>query len=213
MGYIIACDFDGTVTATDTIVAIIKHFANDAGTPIINNILSQKISIQQGVTELFRLLPSDKKNEVIQFALESVDLRPGFQRLLNEAQRLSIPFYIISGGMHFFIDPILKKFDGIHEVFANEVDFSGDTMEVKWIHPCDADCTGNCGTCKPSIVRQLVKDQKVIAIGDSVTDLKLLELADIAFTTAKLTDFARDKGISHHHFDTFNDIKLSEVIQ
>lgn len=213
MGYIIACDFDGTVTATDTIVAIIKHFAADKGTPIVEKILNQEISIQQGVTELFRLLPSGKKEEIIKFALEEVKLRPGFQSLLDEAQRLDIPFYIVSGGMHFFIDPILEQFDGITQVFANDVDFSGNTMEVIWTHPCDAQCSGDCGTCKPSIVRQLVTDEKVIAIGDSVTDLKLLELADIAFTTSKLTTFAEDKGIPHHHFDDFTDIHLSEVIE
>ncbi|MGK0554755.1 MtnX-like HAD-IB family phosphatase [Macrococcus capreoli] len=212
MGYIIACDFDGTVTATDTIVAIIKRFAPENGTPIVKQILNQEISIQHGVTELFRLLPCDKKDEVIQFALEEVKLRPGFQKLLDDARVLKIPFYIISGGMHFFIDPILKQFNGITQAFANEVDFSGRTMEVIWTHPCDAQCTGQCGTCKPSIVRQLVTDERVIAIGDSVTDLKLLAIADVAFTTSKLTQFAREKGIDHHHFETFDDINLSEVI-
>ncbi|QYA42241.1 MtnX-like HAD-IB family phosphatase [Macrococcoides bohemicum] len=213
MGYIIACDFDGTVTATDTIIAIIKKFAPIEGQPITDQILNQEISIQQGVSELFKLLPSEKKEDIIQFVLEEVNLRTGFQKLLDEAQTLNIPFYIISGGMHFFIDPILEKFNGIKQVFANTVDFAGDYMEVIWNHPCDNLCTGDCGTCKPSIVRQLVKDDEVIAIGDSVTDLKLLSIADIAFTTSKLTIFAREKGIAHHHFETFDDIKLSEVIK
>ncbi|TDM00866.1 MtnX-like HAD-IB family phosphatase [Macrococcus carouselicus] len=213
MGYIIACDFDGTVTAADTIVAIMQKFAPDKSEPILKKVLAQQISVQEGVTDLFQLLESAKKEAIIDYVLNEVELRPGFQQLLDTAERLDIPFYIISGGMHFFIEPILGQFNGIAAVYANEVDFQEHYMKVEWTHLCDEHCeSGGCGTCKPSIVRQL-SNEKVIAIGDSVTDIKLSQIADILFTTDKLSDYAYEQGIQHIPFETFDEVaeKLKEV--
>ncbi|UTH02274.1 MtnX-like HAD-IB family phosphatase [Macrococcoides canis] len=214
MGYIIACDFDGTVTSTDTIAAIIEQFEPVHGNAIVERIMSREISIKTGVSELFNLLNSTDKDAVIQYALEEVAIRPGFQQLLDKAAEKHIPFYIISGGMHFFIDPILSQFHGIKEVFANEVDFTEDYMKVIWTHPCDIHCDNDCGTCKPSIVRRIAGNRKVIAIGDSVTDILLAQEADILFTTDKLSEYAQTNNIDHQHFETFYDIEeqLEEVI-
>jgi len=214
MGYIIACDFDGTVTQTDTIIAIIKRFAHDEGNEIIRNILSQTCSIQEGVSALFNLLNSNDREAIIQFVLDEISIRPGFQHLLNFARKEHIPFYIISGGMHFFIDPILKQFTGVTETFANEVDFSAERMKVIWTHTCDEHCTNNCGTCKPSIVRSIAHGNKVIAIGDSVTDILLAQQAHIVFATDKLSLYATENNLQHYNFDTFYDVvnTLEEVV-
>lgn len=214
MGYIIACDFDGTVTNTDTIAAIIEQFEPVHGNAIVERIISQEISIKTGVSELFNLLRSTDKDTVIQYAIEEVAIRPGFQQLLDKAAEKRIPFYIISGGMHFFIDPILSQFHGLKEVFANEIDFTEEYMKVIWTHPCDIYCDNDCGTCKPSIVRLIAGNRKVIAIGDSVTDILLAQEADILFTTGKLSDYAQANNIDYHHFETFYDVghRLEEVI-
>ncbi|GGB11623.1 HAD family hydrolase [Macrococcus hajekii] len=213
MGYIIACDFDGTVTSSDTIVAIMKRFAQQDSEAVLQGILDRRISIQQGVTTLFQILESSDKERIIDFVLSEVKIRPGFQQLLDTAKALDIPFYIISGGMHFFIDPIIAQFNGIKSVYANDVDFSSVHMQVEWRYPCDKLCeSGQCGTCKPSIVRTL-KDDRVIAIGDSITDIKLAEVADVLFTTDKLTSYAEDNDIPHIAFETFREIaeRLKEV--
>ncbi|TDL97943.1 2-hydroxy-3-keto-5-methylthiopentenyl-1-phosphate phosphatase [Macrococcus brunensis] len=215
MGYIIACDFDGTVTASDTIIAIMQRFAPTDSQATLSRILDRTLSIQEGVTTLFNLLDTSKRQAIVEFVRQEVSIRPGFQTLLDKAQELDIPFYIISGGMHFFIDPILSDFTGIEAVYANNVDFSGEKMLVEWRYPCDDVCaSGECGTCKPSIVRTLGSHQ-VIAIGDSVTDIRLAEVADILFTTDKLTTYAEAEAIPHIPFQTFYDIveQLEEVVR
>ncbi|RXK17265.1 MtnX-like HAD-IB family phosphatase [Macrococcus sp. DPC7161] len=214
MGYIIACDFDGTVTSRDTIVSIIKQFAPTEGMPIVERILNKELSIKAGVTQLFALLDSSLQPAIIQYVKASIELRPGFQTLLDEAKRLSIPFYIISGGMHFFIDPVLAQFKGIDGVYANEIDVSHEKMKVIWTHPCDEICKQQaCGTCKPSIVRTLGNHQ-VVAIGDSITDIALANESDILFSTDKLTNYAKEQQIEHYHFETFYDIakQLESVV-
>ncbi|UTH14143.1 MtnX-like HAD-IB family phosphatase [Macrococcus equipercicus] len=217
MGFIICCDFDGTVTTKDTIVSIMKRFVPDESAPIIRQILADDISVQEGVTRLFALIPTALKEDIIDYAVNEIPVRQGFQELLDFARAEDIPFYIVSGGMHFFIDPILSRFRGVTEVFANDVDMSGDYMAVNWSHPCDEACDSQaCGTCKPSILRAVNHEASdVIVIGDSLTDRLAAHEAALLFTTDKLTDYAEAHDLAFYPFETFDDItiQLKEVMK
>ncbi len=46
---VIFCDFDGTITENDNIIAIIRHFNPPGWEPIVNDIVSQRKTIRQGV--------------------------------------------------------------------------------------------------------------------------------------------------------------------
>ena len=76
---VIFCDFDGTITTKDNIMAIMKKFAPPEWEPIKDQILGQEISIQQGVTQLFNLLSTDQKDEITQFVLDQAQIREGFE--------------------------------------------------------------------------------------------------------------------------------------
>lgn len=61
MGFIIACDFDGTVTSSDTIIAIMQRFAPADSRAILTQILDRTLSVKEGVTSLFNLLDSRER--------------------------------------------------------------------------------------------------------------------------------------------------------
>ena len=62
---IIFCDFDGTITDHDNIIAIMKKFAPPEWLPVKDGILAQTLSIQEGVAKMFSLLPVSAKDEIV----------------------------------------------------------------------------------------------------------------------------------------------------
>ncbi|AIM17493.1 MULTISPECIES: 2-hydroxy-3-keto-5-methylthiopentenyl-1-phosphate phosphatase [Neobacillus] len=202
---VIYCDFDGTITESDNIIAIMKKFAPPEWVEIKDQILSQQISICEGVGKLFSLLPSSMKEEITTFAIENAKIRPGFKELVQFAREENIPFYIVSGGIDFFVNPILKDYGPFSGVFCNEADFSGDRINILWPYTCDKYCDNNCGCCKPSIIRKLNQNEDIykIVIGDSVTDLEAAKMADLVLARDLLQEKCFEWGINHYGFDTF----------
>jgi 2-hydroxy-3-keto-5-methylthiopentenyl-1-phosphate phosphatase len=203
---VIYCDFDGTITEKDNIIAIMKEFAPPEWDALKDDILSQQISIQEGVGKLFALLPSSLKAEIIQFSLENAVIRAGFKELLQLVKEEDIPFYVVSGGIDFFVNPILAPFGPFSDVFCNGADFSKDNIEILWPNACDDHCQNGCGCCKPSVIRKLKrKNDFTIVIGDSVTDLEAAKHADFVFAREYLAEKCDSLGIPYYKFETFYD--------
>ena len=205
---IVFCDFDGTITLSDNIVAIMKHFDPPGWEPIVNDIVSGAKSIRQGVGEMFALFESARKEEITKYVLDTAGIRPGFAELLALCKEKSIPFYVTSGGIDFFLRPLLAPFD-IEEsrIFCNSASFEGERIEILWPHPCDEQCHNDCGMCKTRVIRRFPKDEYFrMLIGDSVTDFEGAKIADLVFARSHLATRCRELGLPHHEYDTFFDV-------
>lgn len=205
---VIFCDFDGTITVNDNIVAIIRHFNPPGWEAIAEQVLAQQISIRDGVGRMFRLLPASLKEQVVDYGISNVRIREGFAELLAYAKEAGIDFYVTSGGIDFFVYPVLERF-GIptDHIFCNGSDFSGERIEITWPHPCDEHCNNDCGMCKTTIMRRFPSDRyERIIIGDSVTDFEGAKLADVVYSRSHLTEKCRELGLAHTEFETFHDI-------
>lgn len=205
---VIFCDFDGTITENDNIVAIIKHFNPPGWEAIVNDVIRQAKPIKQGVGEMFRLLPSSMREEVVKYAISNARIRAGFAELLDYCRERDIPFYVTSGGIDFFVYPLLAPF-GIPEdhIYCNGSDFSGERIEITWPHPCEGQCETDCGMCKPSVIRRFPEDRyERILIGDSVTDFAGAKLVDLVFSRSHLTLKCAELGLPYHEFETFHDV-------
>lgn len=205
---VLFCDFDGTITLSDNIVAIMKKFQPPGVEAIIDDIVRERISIRQGVGAMFALLPSARKEEIRSFVLDTAGIRPGFAELLDWCKAHGVPFYVTSGGIDFFIDPLLKPF-GIpaDHIYCNGCDFSGENIRITWPHACDDDCGNDCGMCKTTVIRRFPRDEYYrILIGDSMTDFAGAKLADLVFSRSHLTEKCRELGLPHIPFETFHDI-------
>lgn len=199
------CDFDGTITEKDNIINIMKEFAPPEWDEIKNKILSQQISIQEGVGKMFSLLPSSLKEDIIKFTLENGKIRTGFQEFVDYLKKENIPLYIVSGGIDFFVQPVLKKYGPFDAIYCNGSDFSGETIKILWPHSCDDECDNNCGCCKPSIMRKLEAGEETykIVIGDSVTDLEAAKQADLVIARDLLQEKSKEMNLNYHEFETF----------
>nr|WP_316047425.1 haloacid dehalogenase-like hydrolase [Planococcus glaciei] len=59
---------------------------------------------------MFSLLPSTKKDDIIRYVLEQAEIRDGFAEFVAYAKEQNIPLYIVSGGIDFFVLPLLEPF-------------------------------------------------------------------------------------------------------
>lgn len=205
---VIFCDFDGTITNKDNIISIMKQFAPPEYLPIKENILGQRQSIREGVAEMFALLPVSLKDQLISYLLEDAQIRDGFADFVSYTRKNKIPLYIVSGGIDFFVEPMLEKFGPFSGIYCNESDFSGENIQIKFPHGCDEQCTSQgCGCCKPSIIRKLKGSNALsIVIGDSITDLEAAKLADVVIARDFLIEKCEELHISYEPFENFHDV-------
>ncbi|WP_285766029.1 2-hydroxy-3-keto-5-methylthiopentenyl-1-phosphate phosphatase [Peribacillus sp. SI8-4] len=204
---IIFCDFDGTITNTDNIISIMKKFAPPEWEKLKDDVLQQKISISSGVGKMFSLLDSGLKADIIQFVKETANVRQGFRDFVKYTEHAGIPLYIVSGGMDFFIAPLLEDILPTDAVLCNNAHFDKKKIYIEWPHACDDQCDKECGCCKPTIMRQMAgEDDYIYVIGDSVTDFEAAKQADLVIARDILLEKCVNEGLPHQGFETFYDV-------
>ncbi|MCY7709865.1 2-hydroxy-3-keto-5-methylthiopentenyl-1-phosphate phosphatase [Bacillus safensis] len=209
---IVCCDFDGTITKNDNIIRIMKQFAPSEWTKLKDGVLSKEITIQEGVGQMFQLLASDQKEAIQSFILEDTEIREGFKQFVDEVKKADIPFYVLSGGMDFFVYPILEGIVDRDDIYCNHASFGEEHIQIEWPYACDTQCQNGCGCCKPSIIRNLThEDDFIIMIGDSVTDVEAAKHADLTFARDYLLNECQELGLVHKEFDTFIDLHAQFV--
>lgn len=206
---IIFCDFDGTITVSDNIVAIMKHYQPEGYEPIMHKIISLEMSLYEGVAAMFALFPSSMRQEITDFVVGQTVIREGFSDFLQYTNRENIPFYVTSGGIEFFVEPILAPFPIAKDhIYCNGADFSGSHIQITWPHQCDSHCQNQCGMCKTTVMRKFPAEQyERILIGDSLTDFEGAKLADRVYSRSILTDRCQELGIPYTPYETFTDIQ------
>ncbi|MFM1653117.1 2-hydroxy-3-keto-5-methylthiopentenyl-1-phosphate phosphatase [Brevibacillus sp. B_LB10_24] len=204
---ILFCDFDGTITEKDNIAAIMRRFAPPEAEPLMQKILTQQMSIREGVGQLFAMLPSALKDEIVQFIVKDAKIRPGFEQFVRFCDEAGIELLITSGGIDFFVYPILARFQLENRIYCNGSDFSQDRITITWPHRCDEHCSNDCGMCKTAIIRGYdSKRYQRIVIGDSITDLAGAKIADFVIARSLLEQKCQELGLPYQPFATFYDV-------
>ncbi len=205
---IIFCDFDGTITENDNIINIMKYFNPPGWEPIKNDILARRISVREGVGRLFGLLPTSHREEIANFTINNARIRLGFNEFIHYCQDQKIRLLITSGGIDFFVFPILSSFPlPKQDIYCNASDFSGKHIRILWPFACDEQCNNDCGMCKPSILRSFSPDSFFkIAIGDSITDLEVAKMADLVIARDFLLQKCKEQALPYKEFNSFFDV-------
>lgn len=201
-------DYDGTITRKDTIIAIMEAFAPSEWVSLKEGVLSGEISVRKGVGEMFSLLPSRLKGRIVRFVKKETRIRKGFHEFIQYCRKMKIDYLVISGGLDFYLYPILEEIVPREKIFCNRGDFSGDAIRVDWGFPCDPYCHLDCGFCKASLVRRVDPAEfRRIIIGDSVTDLAAAGIADQVYARDLLLEKCEEANIPALPFDDFIDLR------
>lgn len=204
---VIFCDFDGTAAEQEVIVSLFRAFGPPGWEAVRDAIIGGTISVRQGVGDLFARIPSSRVPEMVEYALKIATLRRGFPEFLDYCRVHGHRFLLTSGGVDFFIYPILDGLLPRDRIYCNGSDCTGPTVRIIWPHTCDEQCRADCGMCKPSIMRRFPpKRYYRVVIGDGVTDLQAAKLADLVIARDLLVVKCREAGIPYEPFETFHDV-------
>src|SRR4030042_3068978 len=133
----IQLDFDGTVTEEDVSFLILDKFANGDWRKYLDEYLADRMRVGAFNSKAFSMVTADEKT-ITDFVLNSprVKTRRGLWELVDYCKKKSIKLVIVSNGLKFYIDAILKKkgITGV-EVNAAESVFSPSGMKVRYIGP------------------------------------------------------------------------------
>ncbi|MBI3961110.1 MAG: MtnX-like HAD-IB family phosphatase [Deinococcus sp.] len=195
------CDFDGTITEEDMIIAICRGFAPPEWEAIKDDILAQRRDVRSGVAAMFGLIPSPRREDIVQFARKTARIRAGFGELLDYCQQVGIPFQVVSGGVDFFVYPVLEPYLAkIDRVYTIEGDFSSPTIQLRYPYG-----SATSGTSKPLILEQYREYYRIL-IGDSITDLEGARIAELVFARDRLCRYLEAEGMAYQCFETFHDV-------
>jgi 2-hydroxy-3-keto-5-methylthiopentenyl-1-phosphate phosphatase len=137
-----------------------------------------------------------------------MQIRRGFAVFLNFCREQQFQFFVTSGGIDFFVYPTLLPF-GIEkkQIFCNRSNFNQEQIKIEWPHPCDMNCTEDCGMCKATLIRSYPADQYIrILIGDSITDFAGAKMADFIFARSHLATECSKLEMPYFAYESFFDV-------
>lgn len=205
---IVVSDFDGTITKKDGLYSFIENYAKDGWEKIEQDWVSGNISSKECLIEEFKLVP-DMSEELVSSFIRTIDIDETFKDFYVKLSEKNIDFCIVSDGIDYFIDKILKQ-HGINDakIISNHGVFRGEFFEITFPNDC-SECKNNAGTCKCKILNDLKQEyKKVVYIGDGVSDFCVANKADVLYAKAKLFDYCNKNGIDCVYYSSFKDIVL-----
>ena len=199
------CDFDGSITETDTFIGMFRHFeeTKDIVEGVLDQIHNKEITIKKGIWRLIGKIPISKHEEIIKYASHQKNkIRGNFVEFLEFLKKRDIPLIIISGGLIEMIKATLGDlFNLIHEVYAASMDCTGDYIRAR------SDYEGMSELVSKIKIMDLYKYKESIFIGDSITDENAAkwDKNSLVFARDKLAEILSD--CDYVEWSSFTEIK------
>lgn len=198
---IVFCDFDGTITAVETFVAIFKEFAPDISAELLPQMYSREITIRQGVRQILESIPSRCYPEILEFT-RSQPTRSGFVELLDFLDTHQVPLVVVSGGLQGMVEVVLGELvQRVQAIHAIEVNVSNEYLQI---HSPYED--GTEMVAKVNVIQQY-GEMHAIAIGDSLTDLNMALYAPTVFARDRLAEYLDQHQKSYIPWNDFFDVR------
>ncbi|HEV8050472.1 MAG TPA: MtnX-like HAD-IB family phosphatase [Thermoplasmata archaeon] len=197
-------DFDGTLVEPNVAIILVEEFARNGKVvahQIDEELHSGKITLREAWERQVALLPADRMTEMAQWAVENTPFRAGAHELLALLAEHQIPTSIVSGGLDFYIDPILQKAGIDLPVFSDMLRLE-PSGALRLSHPHGHATCRLCGICKAQTVQTGTADgRRSVFVGDGSTDKYAAEVADIVFARRRLKGYCETSGIPHFAFE------------
>lgn len=202
-------DFDGTLVDPNVAILLVEEFC-DGGKVLAHAVDEElhagKITLRQAWARQVALLPPDRVGEMAGWAVRHAPLRAGAHELLSLLSAHSVPTWVVSGGLDFYIHPILRNAGIDLPVLSDSIERTADGR-LQVVHPHGHPTCLLCGICKAQAVRTLSPPaERTIFAGDGGTDRYAAEVADIVFARRRLRDYCERKGIPYLPFDGFGPV-------
>jgi 2-hydroxy-3-keto-5-methylthiopentenyl-1-phosphate phosphatase len=203
---IVFCDFDGTITSCETFVGVLKQFSPILSNELIPKILSKEITLRQGVRQIVESIPSSVYPDELLNFVQDKPIRQGLSSLIDYLDSRNIPFIVVSGGLRCLVEAVLKRenlYQRCSKIYA--IDINKNEEKLKVISEWES---GNELVAKVNIIKhECQNNEKIIMIGDSITDLNASKCADLVFARDALCNYLKEENIEFIEWRDFEDIK------
>ena len=197
-------DFDSTATKINVLDTLYENFGDLSYHIYMERWSRGEISTKEEIESIFATFTASR--DEMEFFLTTIELDPGLNTLIEVCRKDNIEFAIVSDGLRWYIDFILEHnhLYGI-KVYASELIFKEDGFEFEY--PWSNPAYPLRSTAKPEIVKRYQsKDLKVIFVGDGLSDVEVLGIADIVFAKDALLENARLMGNQVNIFEDLIDV-------
>lgn len=206
MKTVVQCDFDGTITLKDVSFLLLDAFADGNWRQLLDEYREGKISVGYFNTKAFAMVKADKQTLLdFIFKKSEVEIRTGFNELLTCCSEKGFKFVIISNGLDFYIEAILRDIgiDSV-EVFAAQTQFCPDGLKVQYIGPDGSQLEDRFKETYTQLF--LSRGYRVVYMGNGISDSFPARQAHHVFATGDLLAFCKEKNLNCMPFDDLNDV-------
>lgn len=201
MKRIVFCDFDGTITAEETFVAVLRHFAPELSAQLIPEMYARRLTLREGVRQILESIPSSRYPDILEFTRPQ-PIRPGFPELLDFLQNWGVPMVVVSGGLRGMVEIVLGSLvDRVYAIHAVDVDTSGSCLRVISDYE-----DGTELVAKVKVMEEYPVEEK-IAIGDSLTDLNMALEVPVVFARDRLAQYLDERQKPYIPWNDFLEVR------
>lgn len=203
-------DFDGTLVEPNVAIVLVGAFVPDGeriAREIDLKLHDGELTLREAWAREVELLPLHRMEEMAAYVVEKVPLRQGAKRLLGLLREHRVPYAVVSGGLDFYIRPVLAR-EGIEApVYADSLEQREPHGPHRLVHPYGHATCRLCGICKAQVVRaSRTGGERVVFVGDGSTDRYAAEVADVVFARHRLQKYCATRGIPHVPFEDFHSV-------
>ena len=195
-------DFDGTLVVPNVAMVLVERFGAD-GKAVAqegDRLLHEgRITLREAWEREVALLPPDRVEEMVEYACRHAPLRPGARDLIDLVDRHRVSATVISGGVDFYIRPILER-QRVRWPVLSDVLVRDERGHLGVRHPHGHATCRLCGICKAQAVRSDPARTSVF-VGDGSTDRYAAEVADVVFARGRLRTYCEERRIPYLPFE------------
>lgn len=205
-------DFDGTITKVDVGNAFFRKFGNEEESlKAVEKWKSGELSGGGLLLQEAEYVHATKA-DAVEFS-RGCEMDPSFKDFVSFCRDAKIEMTILSDGLDFYIEEILKL-NGISGIpfYSNRAQFDSGKIAIEL--PYESDCT-KCANCKGyQILRRSGPDDVIVYIGNGFSDRCAVQYADIVFAKDDLLKYCEENNITYFPFKSFEDVltKFRKVV-
>ena len=193
----ILCDFDGTIAVEDVIESLLDRYGRPGWEHLEREWRAGRIGSRACMSGQVALL--DLSREELDRHLAQVRIDHAFPDFVAAARTLGVPLEVVSDGLDYAIDCILRP-HGLDDlpVAANHLAPGIPPQRWQLSSPFQAAGCGS-GTCKCARVEHAGAggERKTLLIGDGASDFCAADRVDFVFAKHRLIEHCRAAGIPY----------------
>ncbi|MDP2730922.1 MAG: MtnX-like HAD-IB family phosphatase [Dehalococcoidales bacterium] len=201
---LVQCDFDGTITEKDVSFMMLDAYADGNWRQLLKEYQEGKMNVGDFNTRAFSMVTVGRET-LLELARKRTKLRPGFLELVDYCQQNGFRFVIVSNGLDFYIEEILKSIpmNGI-EVHAAETRFHPGGLKVQYIGP---DGLPRNADFKLAYTDSFLDEgYRVIYIGNGTSDFPPAQKSCHVFATESLLAHCQKANLDCTPFTDLNEV-------